>query len=127
MTNCLAVAIPGIFVFWAGSYPTDAAWHHIAFSRNGTGNTGALYYDGVSKSITYSAGDFVDSVSKIRALGERAATQYLGGSIDMVTYADTVRTAAEIAAEKNSGTSSTFYSVGSRETSAARRRQPVSQ
>lgn len=124
-TNCMVIAVPGIFVFYSGSYPTDAAWHHVAFSRNGTGNTAALYVDGVSKSITYSASDFVDSASKIRALAERASTQYLGGSLDMVTYADTVRTGAEIAAEFKSGTASTFYSVGSRETLASRRRITV--
>lgn len=119
-TNCLCVGIPGLFIFYAASYPTDGAWHHVAFSRNGTGNTGALYFDGVSKSITYSAGDFV-SGNKIRALGERAASQYLGGAIEAVRIADTVRTAAEIAAEFKSGTSSTFYTYGTREDSVSRK------
>jgi hypothetical protein len=122
-SNCLCIAIPGQFVFAAaGQYPTDGAWHHVAFTRNGTGNTGALYIDGVSKTITYTAGDFVDSASKIRALGERQSSQYLGGSIESARWADSPHTAAEIAAEHKSGISASFYSFGTREDNVSRKR-----
>lgn len=129
VANTVAIAYSGLVVFQSAvnSYPTDGAFHHVAFSRNGTGSTGQIYIDGVAVTTVYVVDlGFLDS-SIVKSIGQRNSSQWFGGTIDMVTYADTVRSASEIAAEKNSGSPLTFYSVGSRETSSARRRVTVIQ
>ncbi len=127
LTNSVEINYNTLVVFLSGgsTYPNDGAFHHLAFSRNGTGNTGVLYIDGASTALTYAADlGFLDS-SVAKSIGQRNATQFFGGSIDMVTYADTVRSADEIAAEFKSGFPLTFYSVGSTETGNSRRRITV--
>lgn len=124
-TGSVAIAYQGLGVFISNSlsYPSGGAWHHVAFTRNGTGNTGLIYIDGVSVTVNYTAdAGFLDSSSEIRAIGERAASQYFGGTIDEVKYSDSVRSADWINAEfKNQSAPGTFYAVGSQETAGRNR------
>lgn len=94
------VIIPGFFV--AQSIPKSMAqdtWCHLAFSRNGTGNTYAMYQDSVSGGIIYTAGDFVDSANA-KQIGRRGSgSQLFTGSIDEIRYSTSVRSADWISTE----------------------------
>lgn len=125
----LAVQCPGVAQFRSafGAYPTDGAWHHVAFTKNGAGNTGLIYIDGVSSTVTYlNDTTFVDSVDA-KQMGERTSGGfYFGGLIDEYHYSSVVLSAGWINTEyKNQFAPGTFYAVGSEETFNSRRRITV--
>jgi len=113
-SNTFAVIVPGIFAAQAPSNSlTTGTWYHIAFTRNGTGNTYALYVNGASVAVTYNATDFIDSANA-KQIGRRAvASQLLSGTIDELRYSTSVRSANWIATEYSNQNSPTTISASS--------------
>ncbi len=106
--NSINIIIPGTFaVQTAVNTVTAGAWNHIAFTRNGTGNTYAVYVNGAAVTYTYVAGDFVDSANA-KQIGRRGSgSQLLIGSLDELRYSTTVRSANWIKTEYDNQVSPT--------------------
>ena len=97
--NSMNVIAPGSFIVATpANSVTNGQWYHVAFSRNGTGQTFTLYLNGVSQTPTYlSVVDFIDS-GQTKAIGNRGTSgQQWVGTIDEVVYSKTVRSAGWIA------------------------------
>lgn len=117
--NSVSLCVPGS-VLWqtyslAGSaFPTDGNWHLLVITRNGTGDTPIVYYDGVAKSwYVHTPADFTDA-GGVKQIGRRGTSvpQLFAGSIDQVTYSSVVHDANWIAAiYANQATESTFWTV----------------
>lgn len=100
--NSFNIVTPGLFQYTSPANSiSQNAWYHIAFTRNGTGNTYAIYINGVSVTVVPSsgAGDFVDS-GQPKNIGQRGTgNQLWAGLLDEMKYCTTPRAAGWIADE----------------------------
>ena len=97
--NSFTVIAPGAFI---ASTPANSvnngSWYHVAFTRNGTGSTFALYINGVPQTLTYqTVVDFVDS-GQPKNIGQRGTSNQLwNGLLDEIVYSKTPRSSNWIA------------------------------
>jgi hypothetical protein len=92
----------------------DGAWHHVAIVLSS--GTKYLYVDGV-KDVEAPYGGTIDDTNKAVRIGsnETYATREWLGQIDEVRISGVARSAAWIAAEHLTATSTTFVQIGADE------------
>jgi hypothetical protein len=94
----LEVYFPSVYIaYTAGSLLTTNAWHHVAYTRNGTGaGTHAFYVNGQSRAV---AGGQTDSnfgtISTNKYIGFRSGVMW-NGKISSLSVYNRALTAAEI-------------------------------
>ncbi len=124
ITNRIVLIVPGFFqqTTAANTYPTDGNWHYVTFARNGSGDTGTWYIDGVAYGTSFEQASqtWTDSgEAKFIGLRTPTGTQLFQGSIDEVRVSAIARTIDWIQTEvKNQSDPASFYSFGSTQTSS---------
>jgi len=96
-TNRVAVTGLGNYVAQTGDGALNPnEWTHIAYVRNGTGDTHAIYVNGVEQTLSTAAYTFADNSSdKVIASGTNGGQLY-PGQIDEVRVWNVARTGTEI-------------------------------
>ena len=98
-TNGVGVAISGIWIVTADNVLTPNNWHHIVYTRSGTGSgTHVIYVDGVSRTLNLLSPEinFVDN-TKPKLIGARTtSSQVFNGLMDEVLIYDRALTLEEV-------------------------------
>lgn len=84
----LEIYYPSVFVaYTAGNLISANTWHHVAYTRSGTGaGTHAFYVNGVSQSLSLDTASNFAAISTNKYIGYRAGVLYNGSIACMSIY-----------------------------------------
>lgn len=84
---------------YSGSYPDDAAWHHVVAVKEGT--TLHIYIDSIQRGYAYFEYSSLENTAENMTIGANRGTNKFKGCIDEVLFFNDDLTAAEVAALYN--------------------------